>query len=197
MSQPPTVPEEGGAYKVLVNEEGQYSVWPARKENPAGWGDAGKVGDREECLAYVKEVWTDLRPLSLRKGMEEPAARPVEPPSKSEAGGDLVGRLCEDEHRVEVDLRPEKNVGAFKEALERGYLPLTFTDTRGGTSLRVRLDRAASDFAGADFETGGGTLKLVGGLTLDSVNVRCVATIDLRTLAGRGRLERVEARPGA
>jgi MbtH protein len=58
-------------YKVVVNHEEQYSIWPADRENPLGWKDAGKTGTKEECLAYVKEVWTDMRPLSLRKKMEE------------------------------------------------------------------------------------------------------------------------------
>jgi MbtH protein len=58
-------------YKVVVNHEEQYSIWPADKENPLGWKDAGKSGLKSDCLAYVKEVWTDMRPLSLRKRMEE------------------------------------------------------------------------------------------------------------------------------
>ena len=58
-------------YKVVVNHEGQYSIWPADRENPSGWSDGGKVGLKEECLAYVEEIWTDMRPLSLRKHAEE------------------------------------------------------------------------------------------------------------------------------
>lgn len=61
-------------YKVVVNHEEQYSIWPATRENPLGWRDGGKSGDRAECLAYIKEVWTDMRPLSLRKQMEVAAA---------------------------------------------------------------------------------------------------------------------------
>jgi len=57
-------------YKVVVNHEEQYSIWPLGRANPNGWKDAGKEGNKEECLAYVKEVWTDMRPLSLRKQME-------------------------------------------------------------------------------------------------------------------------------
>jgi MbtH protein len=56
-------------YKVVVNHEEQYSIWPVDRENPLGWRDAGKVGPKAECLAYIKEVWTDMRPLSLRKKM--------------------------------------------------------------------------------------------------------------------------------
>jgi MbtH protein len=58
-------------YKVVVNHEEQYSIWPAGRENPLGWTDAGKSGPKAECLAYIKEVWTDMRPLSLRKKMAE------------------------------------------------------------------------------------------------------------------------------
>lgn len=56
-------------YKVVVNHEEQYSIWPLERENPLGWREAGKSGTKDECLAYVKEVWTDMRPLSLRKRM--------------------------------------------------------------------------------------------------------------------------------
>jgi MbtH protein len=56
-------------YKVVVNHEEQYSIWPSEKENPLGWKDAGKSGLKSECLEYIKEVWTDMRPLSLRQKM--------------------------------------------------------------------------------------------------------------------------------
>jgi MbtH protein len=62
---------EGNAnYKVLVNDEGQYSIWPAERDNPIGWSDGGMSGLKAECLVYIKEVWTDMRPLTLRKDME-------------------------------------------------------------------------------------------------------------------------------
>ena len=60
-------------YKVVINAEEQYSIWPADHENPLGWKDVGKTGPKPECLSYIQEVWTDMRPLSLRKKMEEMA----------------------------------------------------------------------------------------------------------------------------
>ncbi len=63
--------EDTTIYKVVVNHEEQYSIWPADKENALGWKDAGKTGTKEECLAHIKDVWTDMRPLSLRKKMAE------------------------------------------------------------------------------------------------------------------------------
>lgn len=54
-------------FKVIVNGEEQYSIWFADKEIPSGWHDTGKRGSKDDCLAYVKEVWTDMTPLSLRR----------------------------------------------------------------------------------------------------------------------------------
>jgi MbtH protein len=66
--------EDTTIYKVVLNHEEQYSIWPDYKEMPLGWKGAGKVGLKADCLAFIKEVWTDMRPLSLRKKMEEMAA---------------------------------------------------------------------------------------------------------------------------
>lgn len=67
--------DDNTIYKVVVNHEEQYSIWPVYRENALGWYDAGKSGTKAECLAYIGEVWTDMRPLSLRKRMEEQALR--------------------------------------------------------------------------------------------------------------------------
>jgi len=67
--------EDKTVYKVVLNHEEQYSIWPADRENPPGWRDAGKSGLKQECLDHIKEVWTDMRPLSLRKRMDESARR--------------------------------------------------------------------------------------------------------------------------
>jgi MbtH protein len=58
-------------FQVVMNHEEQYSIWPAHRELPLGWHAAGKTGTKAECLAYIEEVWTDMRPLSLRKKMQE------------------------------------------------------------------------------------------------------------------------------
>jgi len=57
-------------YRVVVNDEEQYSIWPLEKENAPGWRDADKTGTKAECLAHIKEVWTDMRPKSLRDRMD-------------------------------------------------------------------------------------------------------------------------------
>jgi MbtH protein len=65
--------EDNTLYRVVVNHEEQYSIWPDYKEIPGGWKAVDKTGDKQACLDYIKEVWTDMRPLSLRRQMEKAA----------------------------------------------------------------------------------------------------------------------------
>jgi uncharacterized protein YbdZ (MbtH family) len=189
--------EDTTIYKVVMNHEEQYSIWPDYKEIPNGWKHVGKTGLKAECLAHVKEVWTDMRPLSLRKKMEEYERNPPPPPSAPDPNRprekSLVDRLCEGEHPVEVGLRPERTMKLFKEAIDRDYIHIKFTQTKGGTELGFRLNRDASDLSAADFEGGKGTVHVEGSLTLDYVPVKCVADINLSTLEGKGHLVKVEA----
>ena len=78
----------GGAWRLLFRSskaesseernECDGSIWPADRENALGWIDAGKTGPKQECLDYIKEIWTDMRPLSLQKKMEEQGNRGLE-----------------------------------------------------------------------------------------------------------------------
>lgn len=193
--------EDKTIYKVVVNHEEQYSIWPEYKENAPGWRDAGKAGEKAECLAYIKEVWTDMRPLSLRKKMEELAQNP--PPSQteespsSERGESLVDRLCAGDHPVTLSLRPEPTLRLFKEAVDNGYLRVKFTDTNPGTELGVRLDKDACQLGEANFDDGTGSARLVGHLTLDYTKVQCTVNVDLGTFAGLGHLSREEVQAAA
>lgn len=65
------VQEDKSLYDVVVNHEEQYSIWLINRDIPLGWRAIGKRGLKQECLDYIKEIWTDLRPLSLRKKMEQ------------------------------------------------------------------------------------------------------------------------------
>jgi MbtH protein len=67
--------EDNRIYKVVVNHEEQYSIWFADREPPLGWREVGKTGPKADCLAYIKEVWTDMRPLSLREKMAAKGAK--------------------------------------------------------------------------------------------------------------------------
>ena len=64
-----TEQQDDTIYEVVMNDEEQYSIWPAWKEIPLGWKTVGKSGVKQVCLSYIDEVWTDMRPLSLRQQM--------------------------------------------------------------------------------------------------------------------------------
>ena len=181
--------EDNQLYKVVVNHEEQYSIWPADREIPLGWKEAGKLGAKTECLEHIKSVWTDMRPLSLRKRMEEMAQNP--PQEDFAAGSEddtppLVERLSQGVHPIEIVIRPARTLPALKECLGRNYVHVKFSETRGGTELGIRLDKGAKLLA--DIETETGPLHLEGTVTLDFVPVRCIADIDLQTMTGKGRL---------
>ena len=65
--------DDGVKYKVVMNREQMYSIWPADRENPLGWKEVGKVGEQQSCLDYNEEVWTDMRPQVLQEKIEEAA----------------------------------------------------------------------------------------------------------------------------
>ena len=183
--------EDDSRYEVVVNHEEQYSIWPEVREVPLGWRLAGRAGSKAECLAYVEQVWTDMRPLSLREQMkklaENPEAEAVpafsRPPDPRD---DLVAFLSEGDHPVQASAQ---SVEHFLERIKGGYVNIKFTDTRGGTEIGVRLDAAASDMSGADIEGYKGNVRIAGNLTLNYQPVRLVAEVALETLMGSGRLQ--------
>jgi MbtH protein len=54
-------------YKVVINHEEQYSIWPADRENALGWNDVGRVGSKDDCIDHIEQVWTNLSPAELRR----------------------------------------------------------------------------------------------------------------------------------
>lgn len=105
---------------------------------------------------------------------------------------ELVQRLSTGEHPVTVG-GPIPSAEHFKQSIDREYVHIKFTNTRGGTDLGVKLDKGASNLAGADFGAAAGDVHIEGTLTLNYVPVRCIATINLATLNGTGRLVVIEA----
>ena len=106
---------------------------------------------------------------------------------------ELVRRLCQGKHPVEVSLRPEKTAAALKRRIEEySFVHIKFTETRGGTELGVRLNKVDSSWETADFQRATGHIRLAGELKLDYVPVKCVADIDLSTLTGSGYLEVIQ-----
>lgn len=102
---------------------------------------------------------------------------------------DLPAQLSQGNTRVTFRARREDARAELREAVDRGYVHVLFTETQGGTEVGFPLDEAQSELAGAGWERGEGTVRLAGDLNLDGVPVRCVAEIDLASLQGVGRLE--------
>ncbi len=101
---------------------------------------------------------------------------------------DLVQRLSEGSHPVIVG-GSQNSLDELQKRLEEiEYVFIKFTDTRGGTNLGVRVDKAATDLSRANFDLGTGTAHIEGTLTLNYVKVRCVADIDLARMEGTGHL---------
>jgi uncharacterized protein YbdZ (MbtH family) len=179
-------------YRVVVNHEEQYSIWPATRDIPAGWREAGKQGTKTVCLEYIEEVWTDMRPLSLRKHMEELARNPPAAEPEDAAADEytpLYQRLADGNHPVRFVSRPETSASALRQSIDRGYVHILFPETQGQTELGVRIDPAATDTSKADFAAASGEVTLSGTLVLDGAHVRCNARLDLATLKGEGRLQ--------
>lgn len=184
-------------YKVVVNHEKQYSIWPVDRDNAPGWHDAGKSGLKEDCLLYIKETWTEMSPLSLRTRMKEArlGSRQYQSQESQDKAcqpterHDLLKRLLNDVHPVELSLRPQKTTQAFKENIERGLVHIKFTKTQGGTELGVKLDSDSSHYSTSDLSKEHGSVRLEGKLTLDNVDCSCSADIEIDTLTGTARLE--------
>ncbi len=97
---------------------------------------------------------------------------------------ELVKMLSEGEHPVVV----EDSAKDLKDMIDRDYVLVKFTGTKGGTELGFPLDKEKSDLEKADWDKGEGSVTVAGALNLNYVDVRCEATIDLATLKGEGHL---------
>jgi hypothetical protein len=105
---------------------------------------------------------------------------------------ELPYKLSKGDHKVIYRPIRDDARGELKAAIDRKYVHVKFTETRGGTELGFPLDEERSDLSSADWEAGKGSVHLEGELNLDGVPVRCVADIDLTTVEGKGHLEILE-----
>ncbi|MDB4888851.1 MAG: MbtH domain protein [Gemmatimonadetes bacterium] len=106
---------------------------------------------------------------------------------------ELPHKLSQGVHPVTYRTRRGDARTELKEAIERKYVHVFFTETRGGTELGFPLDETLSNVSEADWQRGEGSVRLVGALKLDGVPVRCVVDLDVGTVEGNGRLEILSA----
>ncbi len=119
---------QGNEYKVVINHEEQYSIWPADRETPEGWTDTGEQGTRRECQAYIEEVWTDMRPLSLRQKIKQQGLNP------GDAGYKVV---INHEEQYAIWLKNQEMTGKWRETGQTcslkdcmAYIEEVWTDMR-------------------------------------------------------------------
>ena len=180
-------------YLVVVNLEEQYSIWPQGRALPSGWRAVGKVGSKEQCLAYIDETWVDMRPLSVRKFLEaklapaspvKPADEPTAPPLL-----DLLAR------EQPVELLPsageEAPAAALRHAHESGWAYIRFPET--DTRLGFKVDAAPA--RASDPSNPALPVVLRGELTLNFQRVAIECSFTGSSLAGRGRLSALPASP--
>lgn len=183
-------------FRVVVNDEEQYSIWAEDKELPAGWHAEGTAGTKEACLDHIENVWKDMRPKSLRDKLASGALEAGELPAPVDDEPDdaLVRRLAEGWHPVVVagvgERAQAEAIERFRQRMDRGHVSVLFTGTRGGTELTLRFDPSSVDRSGCDFARRSGRLTVAGDLNLDGVDVRCEAELSLSDLTGVGRLVR-------
>ena len=156
-------------FRVVVNDEGQYSLLASDDDDIPGWASEGMCGSRAECLAHIDRVWTDMRPASLRSRPAR-AADALEPDPPVDG---LVAVLTNREHPIVRSTWTRSRTGE--------YVHLRFATERGETELKVHI---TSTVDGATHR------RVEGTLILDFVPVTCVAELDPRTGRGSARLQR-------
>ncbi|HEV2992742.1 MAG TPA: MbtH family protein [Candidatus Angelobacter sp.] len=193
--------ENSTTYKVVANDDEQYSIWPTHCSTPSGWRDVGAVGSKEFCLAYVKKIWTDMLFYHLKNRINEMACGLTELAILAELSSDprdadgqaLLQRFANPDQLVEVVVGTDSTVSALMTCIGNGYIPMKFTDADGEVELGVILDRDAVAIHAVDFENHKGIIHLEGDLIISCQKIRCIADINLETFSGRGCLRAVKA----
>lgn len=173
-------------YNVVVNSEEQYSIWPEKKSLPAGWNFVGFKGSKENCLDHIQVIWTDMRPLSLRKSLEKIGSEKLKtvPTAKK---GNLVEALCQDQHIVLFD----SDILSFKDLEERlgeKFLYLYFPNTKGGTSIGMGVDHYSFEKSGKNTNQ----VHILGHFSLDYTNIRCSISVEMGSMKALASMKKIE-----
>ena len=184
-------------YVVVTNDEEQYSIWRSDRPIPKGWKDEGTRGPKAACLEHIDTVWTDMRPLSVRRALAEPpksVEQPPPPARPADGKNDLVGRLEVAQPILFVG-RPESSAAELHAQIERGRVFVRFQNT--GTELGIKLDAKTHAAARAAITAASGTVAVEGDLILNYNSVRFLGELEFETLRGSGRLMFLGATKGS
>lgn len=172
-------------YVVVKNLEEQYSVWPIFKDIPDGWYSCNFSGTKETCLSYIKEIWVDMRPLSLRKKMEQLSKTDQNTSEQHNIAKvpSLISILSDGKNHPIIILSDNKD--KVLNQIQQGYIHIKFTDTIGGSCLTLELDQSITDIECWD----NNIINLEGELILDYQHVKCIIEFNVLTLQGHGLLQ--------
>lgn len=179
-------------YTVVINKEEQYSIWPTIKELPNGWVKCGVCGKKKECLEYIKDVWKDMRPLSLRKRIEERqkeldvlVSSVKNCPTKSIEDSSLVKFLLEGQK--EFKLHPnELSTYTVEEFVRREVMHIELSFGAYETYLRLNV-RHCSDLKNIDYSN---QMKFTGYLDVDFTHLFCSGWFNYREGVGSCNFKR-------
>jgi len=200
--------EEDIEYKVVYNQERQYSIWPTWKVDPPGWESDGTVGTKQQCLDHIEKVWTDMRPLSLQNFMKEnglDGPREIKIPPlpqdnidhfrRPQPPNELVMKLMEEQDVVIIRYKEGDvpNLEKLMRAIEIGYILVKFIHTQGGTELGANIKKSEYNCF-AELIESENIIKIRGFLKLDYTPVILNATISLLNFEGKGHLELIDVK---
>ncbi len=172
--------DDATTFAVVVNDEEQYSIWNEQRPIPPGWRAEGFKGRKADCLSHIEKVWTDMRPLSVRRAIANSSvASPTAPPREAD---DLVKRLAARQPIVFVG-RPQASREELEAQLTRRRVYVRFDQT--GTELGVRVDDEAAAAARTAMQKGE-PIRLEGELVLNYQRVRFAGELDARELPPKG-----------
>ena len=180
-------------YRVVINDDEQYSIWPEQRENPLGWRDVGIAGAEAECLTWINDNWSDMRPAHVKRAAATMAAAAPAVELSLPVETSLVDRLCSELQRVR--LSRIENLRQLGQQVEHGYVIVGFQGMQGATELGFSLDPARTNVRDADFRAGTGVIQLVGSVVLDGHALEIDVTAMLPSLDGSARVVRREAPP--
>jgi uncharacterized protein YbdZ (MbtH family) len=166
-------------YVVVMNDEEQYSIWPEGRDLPLGWATDGFSGLKQACLEHINEVWQDMRPLSLRRWMENPPDPEPMPALFDDTEPTLVERLTAGPQRITWTNRGGQD--SIAAALGRGLILLVCPDTRGPAELAVAVPPTPTP----------DPARFTGYLTLDWEDLSLTGQLDPATGEGTAVLSRV------
>lgn len=172
-------------YEVVKNIEEQYSIWPQNKEVPSGWKKVGYSGEKDVCLKHIEQVWTDMRPLSLRKHIEsmKTSSRVNNERLQTDTESLVDLLLNKDVHAVSLPYQPV-DMPDFLDQLRSGICYIEFNEVFSQPQIAISL-------TSENYELNANYILFKGSLTLDLIPIQCHCKFDSKNFRGTCRVKKI------